>query len=143
MPDLMNLPVLPLRDMVLFPGVTTAVGAGRPGTLKAVQQAVETTDQKIFALSQRENLEEVDPEGLHEVGTVARIVQLQQVKGGVQLMLQGEHRAACLKITERDGYLDATVRESEEILPIDAEDAAFVALQRELTERAGELAQKA
>ncbi len=143
MSDLMNLPVLPLRDMVIFPGVTTAVGAGRPGTLKAVQQAVETSDQKIFALSQRENVETVDPEALHEVGTIAHIVQLQQVKGGVQLMLVGENRAACLKITEKDGYLEATVRESEETLPADPQDAAFVALQRELTERAGELAQKA
>ncbi|MEK6688404.1 MAG: LON peptidase substrate-binding domain-containing protein, partial [Gemmatimonadota bacterium] len=88
-----TIPVLPLRDVVLFPGVTTPIGAGRPGTLRAIEAAVASEDKLIFAVSQRSNIEDVTPESLHTIGTLARIGQLQRGLGGVQLLLHGEKRA--------------------------------------------------
>src|SRR2546425_8445352 len=58
MSERLTLPVLSLRDMVLFPGVTTPVGAGRPATLRAIEAALKTDSRLIFAVAQRENRSE-------------------------------------------------------------------------------------
>ena len=59
MSERLTLPVLPLRDVVLFPGVTTSIGAGRPGTVRAIEAALATPDHLVFAVCQRENTEAV------------------------------------------------------------------------------------
>jgi ATP-dependent Lon protease len=143
MNETLTLPVLPLRDTVVFPGVTTPIGAGRPATLKAIQAASNRKDKLVFAVSQRENVEKVTPERLHTIGTVARIGQLQRVTGGVQFLLQGEFRGIALRISEAGTHLQAVVRKAEEMSPTDATDTAFLGLQREVKERAAELGRKA
>ncbi|HVT57173.1 MAG TPA: endopeptidase La [Thermoanaerobaculia bacterium] len=142
MSERLNLPVLPLREFVLFPGVTAPLQAGRPATLRAIEAALAKPDHLIFAVSQRENAAEVTPEVLYTIGTVARIGQIQRGLAGVQLLLQGEHRGIAMRISEHDGYFQAVVREAEEMLPINSQDTAFVALFRELRERASELGKK-
>jgi len=142
MSERMTLPVLPLREMVLFPGVTAPISAGRPGTLRAIEAALKSERRLVFAVAQRENTEQVSPENLYSMGTVARIGQMQRGLAGVQLLLQGEGRASAVHIVERDGYLEAVVRELEDQPPPDPSDAAFLALYKEARERAGELGQK-
>jgi len=90
MTERLTLPVLPLREVVLFPGVTAPIGAGRPATLRAIESALATPDKLVFAVSQRTNTDTVSPETLYTIGTVARIGQLQRGLGGVQLLLHGE-----------------------------------------------------
>jgi ATP-dependent Lon protease len=142
MNERLTIPVLPLREVVLFPGVTAPIGAGRPATLRAIEAALATPDKMVFAVSQRTNTDQVSPETLYTIGTVARIGQLQRGLGGVQLLLHGEHRGIGIHITEQDGYLQAIVRDAEELPPINPEDPAFVALYREVRTRAAELGQK-
>ena len=142
MSERLMLPVLPLREVVLFPGVTAPIGAGRPATLRAIEAALATPEKLVFAVSQRENLDNVTPETLYTIGTVARIGQLQRGLSGMQLLLHGEHRGIAIHYTEKDGYLQAVVREAEEMSPINADDPAFVALHREARARAAELGQK-
>ena len=142
MPDRLTLPVLPLREVVLFPGVTTVIGVGRPGTLRAVEAAFKTEGRLVFAVSQRENIDQVSPAVLYTMGTVARIGQLQRGLNGVQLLLHGERRSTAVHYTESEGYLSAVVRDAPDLPPIDAQDPAFVALYREVRERAAELGQK-
>jgi ATP-dependent Lon protease len=142
MSERLMLPVLPLREVVLFPGVTAPIGAGRPATLRAIEAALATPEKLVFAVSQRENLDNVTPEALYTIGTVARIGQLQRGLAGMQLLLHGEHRGIAIHYTEKEGYLQAVVREAEEMSPIDLDDAAFVALHREARARAAELGQK-
>jgi len=139
----MTLPVLPLRDFVLLPGVTAPINAGKPATLKAIEAALNTPDRLVFAVSQREDVQQVTPEVLHTIGTVARIGQLQRGLAGMQLLLHGENRGIAMKVVEKDGYLQAVVREAEEMKPLNPQDPAFVALFRELRERAAELGTKA
>src|SRR5574338_452605 len=136
------LPVLPLREVVLFPGTTAPIGAGRPGTLRAIEAALNTPDRLIFAVSQRENLEQVDPEGLYTIGTIARIGQMQRGLAGMQLLLHGEKRGIAIHVGDKNGYLESIVREAEEMSPLNAEDPAFIALYREARTRAAELGQK-
>ena len=71
MSERMTIPVLPLREVVLFPSVTAPIGAGRPGTLRAIEAALASDDKFIFAVSQRHNIEDVSPELLYTIGTVA------------------------------------------------------------------------
>ena len=142
MSERLTLPVLPLRDMVLFPGVTAPIGAGRPATLRAIEAALKHPSRRVFAVAQRENVDAVTPASLYGMGTIARIGQVQRGLGGVQLMLNGDARAVALQYRETDGYLEADLREAEELPPLNAEDAAFVALYRETRQRAAELGQK-
>ena len=142
MSERLTLPVLPLRDMVLFPGVTTPVGAGRPATLRAIEAALKTESRLIFAVAQRENVDTVSPALLYGMGTIARIGQVQRGLGGVQLVLHGEKRAAALQYAERAGHIEVVVVEAVEQQPIQPTDPAFVALFREARERAGELGEK-
>ncbi len=142
MAERLTLPVLPLREVVLFPGVTAPIGAGRPATLRAIEAALAQPDRLVFAVSQRQNVEAVNSEALYTIGTIARIGQLQRGLSGMQLLLHGERRGIAIHYTDKDGYLQAIVREAEEMLPINAEDPAFVALHREARVRAAELGQK-
>jgi ATP-dependent Lon protease len=142
MAERLTLPVLPLREVVLFPGVTAPIGAGRPATLRAIEASLAGSDRLVFAVSQRQNVESVTSDALYTIGTIARIGQLQRGLSGMQLLLHGEHRGIAIHYSERDGYLQAIVREAEEMLPISAEDPAFVALHREARARAAELGQK-
>jgi ATP-dependent Lon protease len=142
MSERLTLPVLPLREVVLFPGVTAPIGAGRPATLRAIEAALATPDRLVFAVSQRQNVESVSSDVLYTIGTIARIGQLQRGLSGMQLLLHGEKRGIAIHYAEREGYLQAVVREAEEMLPINAEDPAFVALHREARVRAAELGQK-
>jgi len=138
----MTLPVLPLRDAVLFPGVATPIGAGRPATLRAIEAALKQADRKVFAVAQRENIDQVSPGVLYTTGTIARISQVQRNLGGVQLILHGEGRGTAVHYTETNGYLEATVREAPDLAPLNEKDPAFVGLHREVRERAAELGQK-
>jgi ATP-dependent Lon protease len=138
----LTLPVLPLRDVVLFPGVTAPIGAGRPMTLKAIEAALASPDKLVFAVAQKENIESVSADGLHLIGTIAKIGQLQRGMSGMQLLLHGERRAMALQVTEEDGHLVAVVRDMDDLPPVDQSDPGFVALHRELRARAAELGQK-
>jgi len=142
MSERLTLPVLPLREVVLFPGVSIPIGAGRPATLRAIEAALKSDSHFIFAVAQRENVDTVTPGVLYTTGTIAKISQIQRGLGGVQLLLHGESRAAALHYSENGRYLEAVVREVEDLPPLNPNDAAFVGLHREARERAAELGQK-
>ncbi|MBK9376061.1 MAG: endopeptidase La [Holophagales bacterium] len=137
-----TLPVIPLRNAVLFPGVSFPIAAGRPGTLHAIETAMKSPDQLVFAITQRQDVEAVTPELLHTVGTIASIGPIQRGVGGARLLLQGKTRGIAMRIQEKDGRLEAVVVEAAEMPPLDAGDTAFVALLKELKERSAELAKK-
>jgi len=138
-----QLPVIPLREAVLFPGVTSPIAAGRPGTLRAIEAALKTEDKLIFVVSQRENQEHVTPELLYTMGTVATIGPVQRGPSGMRLLLNGVHRGVAIRYDEQDEFLMAGVRVAEEMAAIDPDAPAFAALYREARERAAELGRRA
>jgi ATP-dependent Lon protease len=134
-----TLPVLPLRDTVVYPGVAVPISAGRPGTVEAVQEALDG-DRRMFAVAQRENVDDPLPEYLYNVGTVVRIIQTHRVRGGVQLLVQGEGRAQALSYhDEGESMMHAVLLDMERQEPRNGADPAFQALDRELRDRAAEL----
>ena len=142
MSERLTLPVLPLRETVVFPGVAVPISAGRAGTVEAIQKALDG-DRRMFAVCQRENVEEASPEVLYPVGVIVRVVQAQRGRGGLQLLIQGEQRGLALSYARAGtAMLKAIVRPVEEQQPIDPQDAAFVALDRQLRERSAELGRR-
>ncbi|HEU0012106.1 MAG TPA: endopeptidase La, partial [Longimicrobium sp.] len=142
MSEKLMLPVLPLRETVVFPGAAVPISAGRPGTLAAIEAAL-AGDRRMFAVAQRENRDEVEPDNLFTVGTVVRIAQVQRGPGGVQLLIHGEQRALALHYTDEPGRgLVANARAMADLDPVNAEDPAFLALHREMRDRATELGKR-
>ena len=134
-----SLPVLPLRDTVVYPGVAVPISAGRAGTVEAVQEALEG-DRRLFAVAQNENQDDPDPQILYAVGTVVRIIQTHRVRGGIQLLVQGESRARAVAYTDDgEAMLRATLVPLERDSIPNQKDPAIKALDAELRERAAEL----
>jgi ATP-dependent Lon protease len=121
--------------------LTAPIAAGRPGTLRAIEAALKG-DRLVFAVAQRDNTDEPTPDILYSMGVIARISQIQRGLGGVQLLLQGEQRATSLHYSTSDNYLSAVVMPVEEQNAINEQDAAFIALHKELRDRAAELGER-
>jgi ATP-dependent Lon protease len=133
-----HLPVIALRDTVIFPGLTVPLGVGRSASIKALE-AARQSGGLILCVAQRENADNPSFEQLHTMGTVARVVRVSPGPGGLNVILSGEYRATVIQFREGRGYSEATVVRVEDMRPLDDQDAAFVALYRELRERAHEL----
>ncbi len=142
MSETFNLPVIPMRNAVLLPGVSLPISAGRPGTMRAIEAALNGSQRRVFAVAQRQENESVTPDMLYTIGTIATLGSVQRGLGGARLLLEGQTRGIALRIVEKDGYLEATVQEALEMRPLDARDSAFLALHREARERAAELGRK-
>ncbi len=134
-----SLPVLPLRETVVFPGVAVPISAGRAGTVEAVQEALDG-DRRLFAVAQHENQDDPDPQILYAVGTVVRIIQTHRARGGIQLLVQGESRARAVQYSRYgESMLRATLLPLQRHCPVDKADPGFKALDSELRQRAAEL----
>ena len=97
-------------------------------------------DRRLFAVAQRENVDDPAPDYLYTIGTVVRIIQTHRVRGGVQLLVQGEGRAQALSYDqEGQAMLHAVLLELETLKPRDVQAPAFQALDSELRDRAAEL----
>src|SRR6266852_6022109 len=145
MSETLMLPVVPMRNTVLLPGVSFPIAAGRPGTLRAIQAALKDGkdgERRVFAVAQREDSENVTAPLLYTIGTIAKIGSVQQGLGGVRLLLEGKARGIAMRYIRKNGYLEAAVQEAREMLALDSHDPAFLALHREARERAAELGRK-
>jgi ATP-dependent Lon protease len=137
-----NLPIVPLRSGVLFPGVSLPITAARRETQRAIEAALKDPEHRVFVVAQRKDSEEVGPDGLYAVGTIATLGSVQRGLGGVRLVLEGAARGVALRVSQADGYLIAQVAPATELSPLDGKDSAFVALHREVRDRSAELARR-
>ncbi|HSK12471.1 MAG TPA: LON peptidase substrate-binding domain-containing protein, partial [Phnomibacter sp.] len=100
-----EIPVLPLRNTVLFPGVVIPITVGRDKSIKAVNDAWKA-DKLVAVLSQKDsNVEDPNAGDLVDVGTVARIIKLIKMPdGGTTVIMQGKRRFRLLEILGDDPY---------------------------------------
>ena len=105
-----TLPILPLRNTVLFPGVVLPITVGRDKSIKAVNDAYKL-DKLIGVLAQKDaNIEEPDPKDLCKIGTVARIVKLIKMPdGGTTIIIQGKKRFTLGEMISEDPYFKASI----------------------------------
>ncbi len=123
-----ELPVLPLRNTVLFPGVVLPITVGRDKSIKAVND-VYAADKLIGVLAQKDSsVEEPSIKDLEEIGTVARIIKLIKMPdGGTTVIIQGKRRFQVGAITADDPYFKAQViLLDEEEPPKDQDFEAYV-----------------
>src|SRR5438045_5319000 len=106
-----ELPLLPLRNTVLFPGVVLPITVGRDKSIKAVNDAYKA-DKLIGVISQKDsNVEEPTVSDLVDIGTVAKIVKLIKMPdGGTTIIIQGKKRFKTEEITTDDPYFKAKMK---------------------------------
>ena len=111
-----ELPLLPLRNTVLFPGVVIPITVGRDKSIKAVNDAYKA-DKLVGVVSQKDsNVEEPAVTDLVNIGTVAKILKLIKMPdGGTTVILQGRKRFEVVAITAEEPYFKATINLLEEI----------------------------
>ena len=110
-----DLPILSLRNMVLFPGVVIPITAGRDKSIKLIND-VNASGKVIGVVAQiDENVEEPTPNDVHKIGTVARIMRvLKMPDGNITVILQGKKRFEIESFTQEEPYMRAKVKEVEE-----------------------------
>ncbi|MES2412088.1 MAG: endopeptidase La [Bacteroidota bacterium] len=130
-----SLPILPLRNTVLFPGVVIPISAGRDKSIKLINDA--NAGNKIIGVVAQKNEEDEDPtkNDIYAVGTVAQILRvLKMPDGNITVILQGKKRFEIDAVTSEKPYIKATIKEVEEIRPgkHDTEFQAIIDSTREL-----------
>ncbi|HLY70409.1 MAG TPA: endopeptidase La [Puia sp.] len=123
-----ELPVLPLRNTVLFPGVVLPITVGRDKSIKAVND-VYSSDKLIGVVAQKDSsIEEPKTTDLEEIGTVARIIKLIKMPdGGTTVIIQGKRRFKIGSITTDDPYFKAEViLLNEDEAPKDQDFEAYI-----------------
>jgi ATP-dependent Lon protease len=123
--DTRRLPMMPIRDVVIFPHMMTPFVVGRESSVRALEEAL-AGDKKIFLATQHDaSVDEPRPDEIYSVGTVANIVQsLKQSDGNIKVLVEGVERGKVLSVSEDEGYFKATVKtfnfKIEQGAPLDA-----------------------
>ena len=107
MPTIKTLPVLPLRDIVVFPDMVAPLFVGRDKSVRALEM-VEDGENEILLVAQRDaSIEDPTVEDIYPVGTVATILQLLKLPDGtVKVLVEGQSRARIERLNDRGEYLD-------------------------------------
>ena len=129
-----DLPILPLRNTVLFPGVVIPITVGRDKSIKAVNDAYKA-DKLIGVVAQKDsNVEEPVVSDLEDIGTVAKIVKLIKMPdGGTTIIIQGRKRFKIEEIISDDPYFKAKIKVlAEDNLKGDADFEAMVGSIKDL-----------
>ena len=111
----MQLPLVPLRDVVIFPGVVTSLFVGRDKSIKSLQTAMES-DKSVMLIAQKNSSQE-NPKvkDLYEVGSVSTILQLIKLPDGTyKVLVEGIKRAKILSVAENNGYMESEVEVLED-----------------------------
>src|SRR5579864_6956961 len=108
--DSRKLPMMPIRDVVIFPHMMTPFVVGRESSVRALEEAL-AGDRKIFLATQHDaSVDEPRPDEIFSVGTVANIVQsLKLPDGNIKVLVEGVERGKIISV-EDEGYFRATVR---------------------------------
>ncbi|MHB8500291.1 MAG: endopeptidase La [Candidatus Acidiferrales bacterium] len=109
--DLKRVPMMPVRDMVIFPQQMTPFIVGREASVRALEEAL-AGDKKIFLSTQHDaSVDDPKPEEIYAVGTLANIVQSVKLPdGNIKVLVEGVERARALSIASEEGFFRATVR---------------------------------
>ncbi|MEC5207685.1 endopeptidase La [Vogesella urethralis] len=128
--DQATLALLPLRDVVVFPHMVIPLFVGRPKSIKALEQAMEEGKQILLVAQRAADKDEPQADDLHEIGTIASILQMLKLPDGtVKVLVEGRQRAKLAAVQDHEEYFTATI----DPVPFDSEDTPEVeALRRAL-----------
>ncbi len=106
-----SLPMMPIRDVVIFPHMMTPFVVGREASIRALEEAL-AGDKRIFLATQHDpSVDDPKPNEIYQVGTVANIVQsLKLPDGNIKVLVEGIDRGRILKISNEDGYFRVSIQ---------------------------------
>ncbi|MCH7548594.1 MAG: endopeptidase La, partial [Candidatus Krumholzibacteriota bacterium] len=113
-----SLPVLPLRDVVIFPGMITPLLVGRPKSLASLDEAMKGDRLLLVTTQKQVSIDEPGPDDLYRMGTVVKILQLMRlVEGTMRILVEGVTRGQIKRFHKTRKYLraDVTVMSAEEV----------------------------
>ena len=109
-PDPINLPLLPLRDVVVFPHMVIPLFVGRPKSIKALEAAMEAGRQIMLVAQKAAGKDEPKPDDMFEVGCVSTILQMLKLPDGtVKVLVEGMQRAKTSSISDSGEYFTSIV----------------------------------
>src|ERR1700683_1068515 len=107
-----SLPLLPLKNSVLFPGLLMPLSVGRTPSVAAVEKALATEEKEIVVVTQRDvNVDEPAASDLYTIGTRAVIRKVGRGKEQMEVLVLGTERVVIVKVDDDNGHLIARVRE--------------------------------
>ena len=116
----LNLPVVALRDIVIYPRMSVNLDIGRKESVEAVRFAGKGERYLVMAMQKDSRVEVPQEDDLYDVGTVVKVTQMLQMPGGlIRVLVEGVSRVKLLKVTRGDRFLSADVDDIEEIKPED------------------------
>ncbi|HEX3438300.1 MAG TPA: endopeptidase La [Pseudacidobacterium sp.] len=117
--DLRKLPMMPIRDMVIFPYMMTPFVVGRETSVRALEEAL-TGDRKIFLATQHDaRIDEPKADDIYSVGTIGNIVQsVKMPDGNIKVLVEGLERAKAVELNDVDGFFVATLRTAKTDLEV-------------------------
>ncbi len=106
-----KLPMMPIRDMVIFPHMMTPFVVGRESSVRALEEALNG-DRKIFLATQHDaSVDEPNADDIYPTGTIGNIVQsVKMPDGNIKVLVEGVERARATEVTDEDGFFVASVR---------------------------------
>jgi len=109
-----KLPMMPIRDMVIFPYMVTPFVVGRESSVRSLEEALNG-DRKIFLATQHDaSVDEPKAKEIYQVGTICNIVQsVKMPDGNIKVLVEGVERAKSADVTDVDGFFVATVRKGK------------------------------
>jgi len=109
--EVRRLPMMPIRDMVIFPHMMTPFVVGRASSVRALEEALNG-DRKIYLATQHDaSVDEPSIDDIYETGTIGNIVQsVRMPDGNIKVLVEGVERARSLEVSDDDGFFVATVR---------------------------------
>src|SRR5712691_6930122 len=109
--ELKRVPMMPVRDLVIFPQMMNPFIVGRESSLRALEEAL-ATDKKIFLATQHDaSVDDPKPEEIYTVGTLANIVQSVRLPdGNLRVLVEGVERAKIVQIATEEGFFRAALR---------------------------------
>ncbi|HYP66951.1 MAG TPA: endopeptidase La [Thiobacillaceae bacterium] len=122
-----QLPLLPLRDVVVFPHMVIPLFVGRPKSIKALETSMETGKNILLVAQKSAAQDEPSPDDLYETGSVATVLQMLKLPDGtVKVLVEGNQRAKLLDVVEEDTHLSGRA----ELIPLDGKDDTEVEAMR-------------
>jgi ATP-dependent Lon protease len=135
--DIARFPMVPIRDVVIFPYTKVAFKIGRPGSIRALEDALASGDRTIFLATQHDaTVDEPAPEQIYGVGTLGRILQSQkQENGQIKVVVEGRERATTVRVENNNGAFTALVRRAPSVSETGAQVEALVGRINQLVEQ--------
>ena len=120
-------PILPLRDVVVYPHMVLPLFVGRERSIEALEHAMLDNKQVLLVAQRNASDDQPGVDDLYQVGTVSNILQLLKLPDGtIKVLVEGSYRAAVLAIDDDEQFAGASVRQIEAD-PISERDAASLA----------------